>query len=60
MKRFIVRIYFDDRERADMEIFAKNETAAINKAYTVIPAQIQKHIVMHEADISYQHHFDPK
>ena len=60
MTRFIIRIRFDDRERADMEVFAKDEYVAINKAYSIIPPQIQKHIVMHEVDIAYQNHFDPK
>ena len=51
---------FDDREGADMEIFAKTASTAVNKAYSIIPREIQKHILMHEVSIAYQNHFDPR
>lgn len=43
-----------------MEVFAKDETTAINKAYSIIPTNLRKHIEELEAAIAYQNHFDPK
>jgi len=41
MKRYIVRIMFNDRERAEMEIFAEDATTAVKKAYSTIPPEIE-------------------